>query len=301
VYIADALDHFSTKHNIEVNLPEQVLPFLDDYLYAIANTDSKSSIYTSDDLLRQELLQNKLSMILEQQALERRKTSKYNCLFCKMNTTEKEDLFRHMSLEHGFIIGNLDNLVFFEDFLSILRYKLSQIHCLFCEKEFPNHTLLRKHMRKKKHFQVNPRNTRYDRFYISNYTLEKDQDDGDELDGDFEEWDETIHDQKTMCLFDEELFETPEMCVEHMNDFYDRIRFINYTRSKYSNCTCFSCDQSFHDVETLIVHLESANHSYTLPKSESVWNDTCYLFPFYDNDPLLMVDEDQVTDSGDEP
>lgn len=105
-------------------------------------------------------------------------------------------------------------------------------------------------MRKKKHFQVNPRNREYDRFYLVNYIQEKEDLssqmeattlDPDE-DGEFEDWQEELDEGKTMCLFDELLFATNLECHEHMvsvhhfdikliaTDVYDRIKMINHIR-----------------------------------------------------------------------
>lgn len=40
---------------------------------------------------------------------------------------------------------------------------------MYCEKRFTTPAVLRKHMRKKKHFKINARNRIYDKFYVINY------------------------------------------------------------------------------------------------------------------------------------
>jgi hypothetical protein len=72
--------------------------------------------------------------------------------------------------EHSFFPGQIHNLVRINQFFYTLRQKLDQKQCIYCEKIFKDSLVLRKHMRKKKHFRVNPRNPLYDQFYIINYS-----------------------------------------------------------------------------------------------------------------------------------
>ena len=46
---------------------------------------------------------------------------------------------------------------------------MSSLQCLYCEKVFTAAVVLRKHMRKKKHFKIAPNNRLYDRFYVINF------------------------------------------------------------------------------------------------------------------------------------
>lgn len=55
--------------------------------------------------------------------------------------------------EHSLNIGLLDNLVFVREFLGDLRQKLDSLKCIYCELTFKSAIVLRKHMRKKKHFK----------------------------------------------------------------------------------------------------------------------------------------------------
>lgn len=91
-----------------------------------------------------------------------------------------------MFTEHNFNIGLPDNLVHVNEFLDMLEAKLSRyvwtypdhlsiliilcsLQCLYCEKTFTSPAVLRKHMRKKKHFKIASKNRQYDRFYVINY------------------------------------------------------------------------------------------------------------------------------------
>lgn len=95
-----------------------------------------------------------------------------------------------MFAEHNFNIGLPDNLVHVNEFLDTLEAKLSKwvlldhndgktlllieitynrLQCLYCEKTFTSPAVLRKHMRKKKHFKIASKNRQYDRFYVINY------------------------------------------------------------------------------------------------------------------------------------
>jgi hypothetical protein len=306
MFVQPTLEHLAT-HGISIKNLAQVMPFLDQYIQIIAhdNNIDKGRLgdptYSTDFELRMKLAQEKLEYVLNVQQKERNQSSIYGCLFCRQSCSTKVELFEHLFNEHGLLIGRLDNLVFVDEYLSLLRLKLSQWQCLYCEKIFMSNAILRKHMRKKKHFHINPRNPEYDRFYISNYLITTDLDDEDGDDGDFEDWNESVETSETMCLFEDKLFPSPEECHEHMksvhrfnlldiHDFYDRIRLINFIRNKYSTCTCFVCNTSFENSDELKAHYAQASHALSVDSSSPCWTDPCFLFPYYDNDPLLMLD-----------
>ena len=96
--------------------------------------------------------------------------------------------------EHHFNIGRADNLVFVHELLDHLqsimdRYPLLvlppplhttrltesslcfSVKCIYCGKTFKNHAVLKKHMRKKKHFKVNSKDTAYDKYYMIDYLV----------------------------------------------------------------------------------------------------------------------------------
>lgn len=54
-------------------------------------------------------------------------------------------------------------------FVSLPSNLTHRLQCLYCEKIFTSAQVLRKHMRKKKHFKISARNRQYDRFYVINY------------------------------------------------------------------------------------------------------------------------------------
>lgn len=91
------------------------------------------------------------------------------CLFCMKNYSGYAQLFDHLHLEHHLKIGLPQNLVMIGEYFKVLRDLLKRNICVYCERTFPDPMTLRRHMRKKKHFQVNPRNPLYDKFYIANY------------------------------------------------------------------------------------------------------------------------------------
>ncbi|KAI8873296.1 hypothetical protein GQ42DRAFT_160665 [Ramicandelaber brevisporus] len=125
-----------------------------------------------DKTLREDLCTAKLKQILDLQNAERHSSAlePHDCLFCSITCPDRTHLFRHMFDDHGFNIGLSDNLVFVDEFLSILRSKLTDKRCcVFCEKAFSTATVLRKHMRKKRHFKISGHNREYDRFYVANY------------------------------------------------------------------------------------------------------------------------------------
>ncbi|KAI9159575.1 hypothetical protein H9P43_008915 [Blastocladiella emersonii ATCC 22665] len=126
---------------------------------------------TWDRDLRAALTKAKLTEVLKLQDKERQ-TEAHNprkCLFCKKVAENRTALFRHMFAEHSFNIGLPDNLVYVSHFLDLLSEKLAKLQCLYCERTFKSSAVLRKHMRKKRHFRISPRNHEYDRFYIVNY------------------------------------------------------------------------------------------------------------------------------------
>jgi hypothetical protein len=124
-----------------------------------------------DRSLRLRLTKAKLEEMLKIQEKERNSEAHLprKCLFCKTIAEDRASLFRHMFSTHSFNIGLPDNLVYVSHFLDLLSEKLANLKCLYCERTFKSSPVLRKHMRKKRHFRISPRNHQYDRFYIINY------------------------------------------------------------------------------------------------------------------------------------
>ncbi|KAG2460034.1 ZN277 protein, partial [Polypterus senegalus] len=74
-----------------------------------------------------------------------------------------------MAKDHGFNMGLPDNIVYVSEFLTMLKKKLDNLQCLYCEKVFRDKNTLKDHMRKKQHRRINAKNKEYDRFYVINY------------------------------------------------------------------------------------------------------------------------------------
>ncbi|RKP11921.1 C2H2 type zinc-finger-domain-containing protein [Piptocephalis cylindrospora] len=126
---------------------------------------------STDQDLRSRLQREALERIIAVQEKERQAGADMEgkCLFCKFLSHSRASLFRHMFSVHNFNIGLPDNLVNVSDYLSVLQGKLNNLQCLYCEKTFTTPAVLRKHMRKKKHFKISSWNRLYDRYYIVNY------------------------------------------------------------------------------------------------------------------------------------
>jgi hypothetical protein len=311
-----SLNHFKDFHSIEIHNPKQTIPFLQEYFDEIYRQLSNGDLDTktlglesnqNDFEIRTKLLEKSLENALSSQQATRSQNTVKNCLFCREKTDSLPALFSHFFTVHGLTIGQLDNLVYVEEFLELLAKKLSQFTCLFCEKVFPSNMILRKHMRKKKHFQINPKNQIYDRFYLKSYKINV-ENDVDEVvdDGDFEDWDDDVEQSETMCLFDDTLWNSPEECCAHMlkdhgfdlvnyngaiMDFYKRVKLINYIRERSFKCICYLCSEQYNCFADLIEHFGKSSHGIRIPdEKSSCWKDPNYFFPYYESDPLLTLD-----------
>ncbi|KAF9917535.1 hypothetical protein BX616_000694 [Lobosporangium transversale] len=215
-------------------------------------------VLASDRVLRDVIQREKLNEILKLQEKERHEDAKLK---------RKSILFKHMFAEHNFNIGLPDNLVNVNEFLDMLEAKLTSLQCLYCEKTFTSPAVLRKHMRKKKHFKISARNRLYDQFYVINYlepgknweNFEHDRYDSDDdrRDDSWADWDDALEEEKTKCLFEDQYFDSAQQAREHMKvahgfdlegerrrlglDFYQTITLINYIRRQTMLGLCFYC------------------------------------------------------------
>lgn len=303
--MASSVSHLAVAHNLNIHRPLELLPYYEIFLQHLDET--RESDYNGDGL-REKCRLLKIDQLIQEQQVTRMATVSRKCLFCKLVPPSRSQLFKHMQQDHSLIVGELDNLVYVDELLSLLDSKLQKFFCLYCERCFGSHVTLRTHMRKSKHFQVNPRNKEYDRFYLVNY-LSKQPDVVEEAEDDsqFEDWIE-VEGLTTMCLFDEGVFESAEQCHVHLkdehhfdlellNDEYDRLRLINFLRSKQSLLQCYLCEsvifQPFDEVASFAAHMASHTVSQTLlmPVEDSeCWTDAKYLFPYFEEDPLLLID-----------
>lgn len=328
------VDHLHTVHRIKIQDPFAVFPFLQQYVEYYAKNlsipnelkfESNEVTLGNDADIRKSMLQTKLDVILQIQQRERSHDhlQPSNCLFCPELCKNKYKLFEHMFSLHGFNIGLLDNLVEVDEYLSKLRSTLSKLVCIYCEKTFKSHSVLRKHMRKKRHFKIHPHNHKYDKYYVVNFTepgksweaLETErpeQTETDELSSSTD--DELVGQLRCVCLFDSCVFESPQQTVQHLvsehsfslpavfktqfigNDFYACIKIINFLRRKSFLMRCFVCDaelESERDCEShLNAHFQQSSPIELIKERQSEWGNDEYLKPFIENDPLLMIVEE---------
>ncbi|KAI8971617.1 hypothetical protein BDF20DRAFT_885356 [Mycotypha africana] len=282
-----------------------------------------------DKAIRTEMQHDKLNEVLDIQQNERDYCSKQprKCLFCKIICENRALLFKHMFAEHNFNIGLPDNLVYVNEFLDTLEAKLSKLQCLYCEKTFTSPAVLRKHMRKKKHFKIAAKNRQYDKFYVINYLEpgknwenfenENDKSDDDNLDDSWADWEEDVQ-ESTMCLFDTQVLPSPKDALEHMRkdhgfdltqlrkekglDFYQTIVLINYIRRQSSHTKCFSCNKALEDENELSSHYNNEDCIMNfVPMDADFWKDPQFMIPTYENDPLLTgFEEENEEDEADD-
>lgn len=93
------------------------------------------------------------------------------------------------------------------------------------------------------------------------------EEDEEEEGGDYEDWTEVVPMQPTQCLFDDTLLPSPLSCHEHMkrkhgfdlsllDDFYDRIRAVNYLRWAWMRGHCIACARHRKDGGEVVMEIE---------------------------------------------
>ncbi|KAM5172282.1 LOW QUALITY PROTEIN: zinc finger protein 277 [Mantella aurantiaca] len=285
-------------------------------------------VLPEDRILREELQQERLRIILEQQQSERSDTSfRKLCMFCNEEFKgNRSILFNHMKEEHSFNVGLPDNLVYCNEFLDLLQGKMDNLQCLYCEKTFRSQNTLKDHMRKKQHRKIKAQNQDYDRFYIINYLelgknwedvqSEDDREFGDNNDDDWSDWEENP--VSAVCLFCDKQADTNEKLLCHMKDnhhfdlqkikvdlglkFYQQVKLVNFIRRQIHQCRCHGCRETFQSKIELISHMEKYSHISVLPE-RSVWDQPQYYFPTYENDSLLCTlsdSEEEITAQNEE-
>lgn len=302
------LEHLKS-HNITVEDSDEVSVFLEKYLNFYKGT--KNIVLGNDKSVREKLLMEMLKEVLLSKEKEQAEDV-IMCIFCRICFSRKV-IFDHLYDIHSFYIGHPDNIVNLDGFLNLLSEKMMFLKCIYCEKTFTSPSVLRLHMRKKKHFKVNPNNSEYDKFYLVNYLeLGKNwrKDDNEEEDYNIkseeencsiEDWNDPETDEPTMCLFCDFIGNNPDIVGGHLieshgfnlnqlfpdesRDFYERIKFINYCREMSFHNKCFFCTNEFEDLPS---HFRENPNHLTLPDME-VFQDIKYLLPFYEEDPILHL------------
>ncbi|KAJ2709098.1 hypothetical protein H4R19_004420 [Coemansia spiralis] len=293
-----------------------------------ADSDGGAAVYcvdaAVDQEIREQVQREGLQAVLETQDAERHSVAREarKCLFCKRICEDRADLFRHAFREHSFNIGRPDNLVNANEFLAILEAKLAAQQCPYCEKTFTSAAVLRRHMRKKKHFKISSHNRLYDRFYVVNYLEpgrsweaiddENKAESDDAKDESWTDWDERA-DLPTQSLFDDRVLPSADDCwaymrtefgfdiarirADHGLDFYQTVSLVNAIRRSTASRACFACGQSFADGAALADHIRQADTAHLVPppRDSAFWDDSPA--PVVENDPLLMTLDDDDEDS----
>ncbi|XP_042220912.1 zinc finger protein 277-like [Homarus americanus] len=354
------LRHLSIEHKFTIGAVEQVADLRQYVLYwgklrdlelqdycVVINTNSepgaKGPVETfyllcnklpEDNKLRLALSHMKLKYIVEQKEKERSDISfSRKCIYCSETVTGGvTNCFHHLTFQHGFSVGNPDNIIYGAKLLDLLEEKLHKLLCLYCEKTFKTHKVLREHMRKLQHRHLNPKNKIYDKFYLRNYLrpgtpweeAKRDLDvesDTESFSGDRGErshhdellWTDWREDDTlpTTCLFCH--FTTTKvpnglfhhMRVHHKFDFeyitkkfsfYQQVKIVNFIRLCMVEHRCVRCQVVFATSEILQHHLSGSDHC-KLP-DRRVWDLPRYHIPVFENDGLLChLDDNEMHDA----
>ncbi len=296
------LKHMNDAHDISVFDADGVAPFLDQYLKKYPDLKGPRVLGgetdEADNQVRQKLHLKFLNSLLERQLRERSTVHKRprGCLFCLGQASCMSELFDHMYMEHRFNIGLLDNLIYADCFLNELDEMLKlKKQCIYCGEVFRNGTCLRKHLKSKNHFKIDSKDSRWDKYYLVNYVnISKSSqrsaaalaNGANEEEIEDDSWDDLMDEVEveTQCLFCSDLLKDPEACFVHMKtahafdfeaiqkenklDYYASMKLLNYLRH---------CQTS-----------AEAAKVFEFPDPK-LWNKTEFLFPVYEEDPLLTA------------
>ena len=98
-----------------------------------------------------------------------------SCPICsKLPQGTRSEVFAHMMARHGLDLGDPSRIVDAKLLLATISQRLEQCRCLCCERQFPSQTVLRKHMKHKKHYRISVVNPAYTRFFIASYEPDPD-------------------------------------------------------------------------------------------------------------------------------
>ncbi|KAJ8664215.1 hypothetical protein QAD02_005252 [Eretmocerus hayati] len=289
-----------------------------------------SDVLKEDKVLRDEIKQAKLEWILSEQVKERTDPSfKRGCIFCREEfSSSRIQYLEHLYNKHNISLGRPENLVFIDEYLDKIQDRIENLLCIYCEKKFKNRIVLKEHMRKKLHKQVNPNNKAYDKYYITNYLSDKSREkrkssrlpipetedpsgfDSDNEDEDWSDWNN--EDINICCLFCDYRAQDFVGSLQHMKsdhdfdfelssrefDFYQKVKIVNYIRKQIHDGKCVYCDEVS---DNLNDHMRHEKH-YKLP-GKRIWDQPEFYFPMFESDSFLFSldanrnsdDEDEVT------
>lgn len=130
----------------------------------------------------------------------------------------------------------------------------------------------------------------------------------DDSDSDWSDWEEapdgTDGTAPMRCLFCVHTERRYAALTEHMRRahgvdldarlselvFHKRMKLVNYVRHQMNELTCVTCETRFSDADALTEHLSTAGH-YGLGDQKQ-WDQAIYLFPSFEEDPLLFCLDD---------
>ncbi|XP_023245306.1 zinc finger protein 277 isoform X2 [Copidosoma floridanum] len=280
-----------------------------------------SDCLMEDKTLRYELKQAKLEWVLAQQVQERSDTTfKRGCMFCRTEFSgSRIEYVTHLYQKHNILLGKPENLVFIDEYLDRIENNIENFICIYCEKTFKNRPVLKEHMRKKLHKQVNPNNKTYDKYYVSNYSLDVTHKvkrkptrptenssafSSENEDEDWSDWNNESIDIN--CLFCTQSWHGFSELLEHMIDqhkfdfidisaqftFYQKVKMVNYIRKQVHANRCIYCDTKAEDIN---LHMGNENH-YKLPAIET-WDQPEFYFPMFESDSFLYNLDTDDSDS----
>ncbi|OXU26081.1 hypothetical protein TSAR_000197, partial [Trichomalopsis sarcophagae] len=294
------------------------IPGIDDFYFLL------SDCLMEDKTLRDELRRAKLEWVLAEQVKERSDlTFKRGCMFCREEFEgSRIEYLKHLCQKHNIFLGKPENLVFIDEYLDKIQSNIERFLCIFCEKKFKNRVVLKEHMRKKTHKQVNPNNKNYDKYYVTNYINEpsnnkkrykskqytaESEDPSGFTDNEEEDWsDWTNENISTTCLFCKESTQDFAKILEHMKSkhkfnfedetkeftFYQKVKIVNYIRKQIYINKCVYCDESKED---LSIHMDQESHC-KLPQKR-IWDQPEFFFPMFESDSFLYnLDTDSDTE-----
>ncbi|KAK0413968.1 hypothetical protein QR680_007085 [Steinernema hermaphroditum] len=287
-----------------------------------------------DNQLRQRLAMRRLEEALACQQREREDTTfQMQCIFCRYTARgNRSKIIHHIYMIHHLNLGSPDNLVFVSEYIDHLKEKLVRNECIYCEKTFADRSTLMDHMRKRNHREVNPKNNYYDKFYIINYlelgkrwldvlaedfedTMPTFEDsDEEEEENSWHEWQEDNIDEgqtRVLCLFCDESYDEATELLDHLKDahkfdllkiiadekmdIYNRMKFLNYVRTKMYNGACFVCGkEDLGGLAGLRKHLAEDNHLGSGIGEREKWDAEENLVPTFGNDHFLWMLESLI-------